>query len=96
MVCRCMCGVLSVCVLYVAVLQIQDLKGAIRVFCRIRPCKPPNDPIALYPSRGELGLDQCQVGATQGGNSPQFTLGYDGVAVGFEKRPPQANFIFRC
>ena len=29
----------------------------------------------------------------QGGNSRQFTVGYDGVAVGFEKGPPQAIFF---
>ena len=29
----------------------------------------------------------------QGGNNRQFTVGYDGVAVGFEKGPPQAIFF---
>ena len=30
----------------------------------------------------------------QGGNNRQFIVGYDGVAVGFEKGPPQANFFW--
>lgn len=40
-------------------LQIQELRGSIRVFARIRPCKDAD--VAVLSTEGELGLDQVQV-----------------------------------
>jgi len=39
--------------------QIQELRGSIRVFARIRPCKDAD--VAVLSTEGELGLDQVQV-----------------------------------
>lgn len=41
--------------------QLQELRGSIRVYCRIRPTFKPNEQVAACSSEGAMGLDQVEV-----------------------------------
>lgn len=41
--------------------QLQELRGSIRVYCRIRPTFKPSEQVAACSSEGALGLDQVEV-----------------------------------
>lgn len=46
---------------FLLVEQMQDLRGAIRVLCRIRPALSPSAVVVVGRAVGAAGLDQCNV-----------------------------------